>query len=236
MTRNAVIIGATGDVGTGMVKALLADGFRVVAMGRNQQRLEALRTAFGVEAALETVTGSIASEELAHAAAERVRAFGAPSVVIVSVSGQAAAVPLVDLSSADLARVFGDDLLPHLIAAKAFLPILSEGGVYLGIGGGMADLTVPGMAAISMAQAAQRALFRYLAKEPAWRNVHVRELMLYSMIAGKSKAAMAEPHWITADEVGQHVRAILADLATFEGPVLTLKSRKQVGQPERKAE
>ena len=58
--------------------------------------------------------------------------------------------------------------------------------------------------------------------------------MLYSMIAGKSNAATAEPHWITDDECGRHVSAVLADLSVFGGPILTLKSRKQIGLPERK--
>jgi len=62
----------------------------------------------------------------------------------------------------------------------------------------------------------------------------VRELLLYSMIAGKSNAGKTEPTWVTDDEVGKHVSAILSDLNSFEGPILTVKSRKQIGLPERK--
>jgi hypothetical protein len=66
-----------------------------------------------------------------------------------------------------------------------------------------------------------------------WR-VLIRELLLYAMIAGESKRDVAEPHWITAEEVGRHVGAIIADPAPFEGPILSLKSRRQIGIPERK--
>jgi hypothetical protein len=85
-----------------------------------------------------------------------------------------------------------------------------------------------------MAQAAQRMLFRYLSQEYEGRSLMIKELLLYSMINGESKRDQAEPHWISAEEVGCHVVAILSDTASFEGPILSLKSRKQVGQPERK--
>ena len=100
----------------------------------------------------------------------------------------------------------------------------------------MADLIFPGTLTVSMGQAALRHFYRPLAKEPICEKIHLRELMLYSMINGKSKAGAAHESWITDDEVGKHVVAVLADLKAFEGPILTVKSRKQIGQPERKPE
>ena len=135
-------------------------------------------------------------------------------------------------SRAQVAAALRDNVLSHYAAAKSFIPIIPTGGVYLGIGGGMADLIFPGMVAVSMGQAALRNFYRFLVKDPACQNIHVRELMLYSMIAGKSNAGVAEPTWITDDEVGQHLSAILSDLDAFEGTILTVKSRKQIGLPE----
>jgi short-subunit dehydrogenase len=72
MTGNAVVIGATGDVGRGIAKALLADGYQVIAVGRAQGRLDALRSDFPTDAKMQTVVGSVADEETGKAAAERV--------------------------------------------------------------------------------------------------------------------------------------------------------------------
>jgi len=231
----AVVVGATGDVGTGVVAALLKGGFQVIAVGRSQDRLDDLKAFLGSPRDLRSLVGSVASEDAAQAIAQKVLAVGQPSAVVVTINGKPVAMPLPELTASDLMQTFRENVAPHLVAAKTLIPILSDGGVYLGIGGGMADLTFPGMTAISAAQAAQRSLFRYLATDPAYGNSHVRELILYSMIAGRSKTGVAQAHWISADEVGTHVTTILSDPKSFEGPILTLKSRKQVGQPERAA-
>jgi hypothetical protein len=85
-----------------------------------------------------------------------------------------------------------------------------------------------------MVAGGMRMPFRYLAKECKARPVPIRELLPYSMIAGANKMAMTEPHRITAEEVGRHVGAIIADPGLLERPVLSLKSRKQDGYPEPK--
>jgi NAD(P)-dependent dehydrogenase (short-subunit alcohol dehydrogenase family) len=234
MTGNAVVIGATGDVGRGIAKALLADGYQVIAVGRTQGKLDALRSDFPADAKMQAVVGSVADEETGKAAAERVLAFGVPQVVVTTVNGDTTPKPVFDLSTTEVGAALRDNVLTHYAAAKSFIPIIPTGGVYLGVGGGMADLIFPGMVALSMGQAALRNFYRFLAKDPACQNIHVRELMLYSIIAGKSNAGAVEPTWITDDEVGKHVSAILSNLDAFEGPILTVKSRKQIGLPERK--
>jgi hypothetical protein len=101
----------------------------------------------------------------------------------------------------------------------------------IGIGGGTADFILPGLAPMSMAQAALRMLYRGLAKERRG-GAQLCELMVVSMIAGVSNRASAPPEWLTAEEVGRHVCTILAAPDSFAGPVLQLRSREQVGQPE----
>jgi NAD(P)-dependent dehydrogenase (short-subunit alcohol dehydrogenase family) len=234
MTKNAVVIGATGDVGRGIAKALLADRYQVIAVGRTRDKLDALRSEFPADVRMQTVVGSVADEEVGKLAAEQVLAFGAPHVVVTSVNGITTPKPVFDFSTAEVAASLRDSVLSHYAAAKCFIPILPAGGVYLGIGGGMADFIYPGMVTASMVQAALRNFYRFLAKEPACKDIHVRELMLYSIIAGKSNADAVDPTWITDDECGRHVSAVLADLSTFDGPILTVKSRKQIGLPERK--
>ncbi len=232
--KTIVVIGATGDVGQGIVAELLQAGHAVTAVGRSPDRLARLTQIHAGIAALSTLRGSVETLDNAKSLAAAIGGSPAPDAIVVSVNGRQQTSGVFDLQADTLEQMLRSNLSTHLVAAQALIPAVAPGGLYLGIGGGMADLVFPGNAAISMAQAAQRALFRYLAKEGEGRPVMIRELLLYAMIAGERTRATAEPHWLTAEEVGRHVAAIIADPGPFEGPILSLKSRKQVGQPERK--
>lgn len=222
----AVVIGASGDVGRGIVGALADAGWQVAAMGRDRAKL----AASGASLALEGDVGSPATA--AKAAADAVAALGAPDLVVASINGANLPRALADLDGAAFARTFAENVVPHVEAARAFLPVMAPGGTYVSIGGGMADLVFPGLAAVSAAQAAQRMIFRHLAADPPRSDLRILELMLYAMIAGDRTGPQTGPQWIDAGEVGRHLVAVLADPSAFPGPILRLKSRKQVGLPE----
>jgi len=225
MIRTAVIIGASGDVGRGVTEVLQAADWRVVAVARDLARLAGLGDI--------RLAGDMSTPDRAAHAAEAVRAaVGQPDLVVASINGPVVNRSISVLDGAAFAATFAANVVPHVEAVRAFLPILASGGTYMAVGGGMADLVFPGTAAVSAAQAAQRMIFRHLSADPPRGDVRILELMLYSMIAGHGSAERAEPHWITAGEVGRHVLAVVADPAAFAGPILRLRSRKQVGLPE----
>ena len=111
----------------------------------------------------------------------------------------------------------------HLLAASGLIPVLSPGSSFIGIGGGMADVTYTGMSAASIAQAGLRAAYRHLAKESRARRVAVRQLVLHSMIAGESNADNADPSWITAEQVGRAVCEMVQDDGDSPEAVLDLR-------------
>ena len=227
MTKSTLlVVGAGGDVGRGIVAAALQSGRQVVAAGRDPAKLQDLGS--GVAA----VAGDIATE----AGAARLwvaasAAFGEITDVAISVNAPNRIQPLADWNAAELGDALGANLLTHFAAAKVFLPRLPDSGMLIGIGGGTADFLFPGMAHVSIGQAALRMLYRGLAKE---RKVgaQVRELIVVSMVAGTSNRASAPAEWLTDLEVGRHVCAVLDGPGFFAKPVLYLRSREQVGQPE----
>jgi NAD(P)-dependent dehydrogenase (short-subunit alcohol dehydrogenase family) len=222
-----LVIGAGGDVGRGIVEAARSAGHEVVAAGR---RLEGL--AFHAERGASIIAGDLSTEQGALALWEAARApFGGIDAVIVSVTAPGMARPLSEWTATALNALVADNLLTHFNAIKTILPRLPEAGMLIGIGGGTADFVVPGMAHVSMMQAAQRMMYRGFARERK-AGAALRELMLVSMISGASKRKHAQPDWLLDVEVGQHVCAILADRETFKGPILRLTARGQVGLPE----
>jgi len=233
--KNALIVGATGEVGKGITGELLAAGYRVVASSRRQESLESLLTRYPAESSLQIVRGSVEDEASASALLEAVRTkVDRLDAVIVSVNGAADMRPLVEWSSGDLLGVLQQNLISHFVSAKTLIPAVADGGMYLAIGGGMADFVFPGNGHISMGQAAQRMMFRYLSTELSARPLHIRQLTIASMVNGEKKRGVAHPQWVTDADVGQHVRAILEGPDMFPDAILTLRSRKQVGKPEQK--
>jgi NAD(P)-dependent dehydrogenase (short-subunit alcohol dehydrogenase family) len=226
-----LVVGAGGDVGRGIVEAALRSGRKVVAAGRSSAPLASLAHLGGPDR-LAMVQGDLASEAGAQALWEAAIApFGRIDAAVVSVNAADAVRPLAQWSADDLAALLAGNVLTHFVAAKCFLPLLPETGMLIGIGGGTADFIFPGMAPVSMAQAAQRMLYRGLAKERR-SGAQLRELMIVSMVAGHSNRDMAQPDWVTDLEAGMHVCAILDAPERFAKPILHLRSRAQVGQPE----
>lgn len=229
---SAAIIGATGVVGRGIARALHRAGWQVTAIGRDAGRLAAVASELGGQA--RTIVGTVADDAAAmRTAAQAAEQCGTFDAVITAINRPVSSQPALAMSGEILIDFFRENVVTHHCAAKAFLPLLADGGRYVGIGGGMADFTVPGLVGVSVCQAAQRNLFRFLAQETEERGPSVVELMLYSHIVDPADDATADPRGIRADEVGTHVLAILERPAEFTGPILTLKSRKQVGVPER---
>jgi NAD(P)-dependent dehydrogenase (short-subunit alcohol dehydrogenase family) len=226
-----LVVGASGDVGRGIVAEALASGRKVVAAGRDAARLEPLaREHDGTE--LACVTGDLASEEGAKKLWENARdAHGNIDDVVVSVQSTASLRQLAETSAEELSASYASNVITHFNAARTFLPLMPENGMLVGIGGGTADFIFPKMADISMGQAALRMLYRGLAKE-CRTGAQPRELMIVSMVAGESNRDTAPSDWLTDREVGRHVCSILDRPEEFAGPILKLKAREQVGKPE----
>lgn len=228
--KRIVVVGATGDVGQGMVAGLLERGWRVVAVGRTAERLAKVAGEHS-GAALQTVVGDLSSEAGALAIWEAASAGGAIDAAVVTVNARNQAQPMLDWTGDGLLGVFETNLVTHFNAAKAFLPRLPDDGVFLGIGGGTADFVIPKMGQLSMSQAAQRMMYRAIARERKG-GAAIRELMIVSMVNGESKRDQATPDWITDVEIGRHAGAIIADPAAFPGPILVLRDKAQIGRSE----
>jgi len=226
--KNILIIGAAGDVGQGMVAQFLSAGHRVLATGRNVPRLEALRSRFAADAPLDILPGDIVNEASAAALREAaIERLGTLDAVIAAVAAPHQQRSLDTITADEFAELFRHNVLTHFVAAKTFLPVIEAAGLYLSIGGGMADLLVPRAGHVGVCAAAQRRLFLTLAAEFGAR-VRVRELMIYSVVAGASNRAKARAEWLTDEEIGRYAVAIFERPGHFVEPIVKLQSRQQL--------
>jgi NADP-dependent 3-hydroxy acid dehydrogenase YdfG len=149
--------------------------------------------------------------------------------VIVSVNAPASFRPLFENDEESLVTLFRSNVVSHFHAAQAALDALSENGVLVGLGGGMADWVPPNGTHQSIVQAGLRNFYRGLAKE--FRERIVRQMQIVSMVNGASKRDVAQESWLTDRECGEHACAIVDNPGVFIGPVIVLKAREEVGQP-----
>jgi len=229
--RTAAVIGANGLVGRAVARELAAAGWNVVAVARDEARLGRLAEA---NPGITPLGGSVDGDAAAADVAARVRAI-APSLdaVVTSVNLPPADERLLDCSAERLLEVLRGNIVTHHSAVRAFLPLLAPGGRYVGIGGGMADYTFAGFGPVSVCQAAQRNMFRFYAMEAGGDPAPIVELMVNSHIVDSDDEGEANARDVRSGEVGAHVRAVIEQPDLFPGPILVLKSRRQIGQPER---
>lgn len=230
---NVVVIGATGDVGQGICSVLMSHGYSVTGVSRSLHNLEAVKKRLAPVGTLQVLEGSVGTEEDAQALCERLRqSVGKLHCVVTTVNVKKGKLPLIQRTADEIVTHLRENLVPQFIAAKVFIPVMEAGGVYLSIGGGMADFIVPGNGLATMVQAAQRNMIRMISREARGGPVMIRELLLYSHITGESNRQGADPAWFTDEECGRHVHAIISQPDLFPGPILALKSKDQAGKPE----
>jgi NAD(P)-dependent dehydrogenase (short-subunit alcohol dehydrogenase family) len=221
MPRNVLVAGGAGGVGEGIVRALLAStDVRVVVTSRSAARLEVLERRVGDVADARRLIGIVgnAGDPLgAEAIAERIRAEVGPlHVAVPSLGGWWEGGPLLSADLAAWEAVMTEMLTTHFVFARTFVPELERrpGGWYLGIGGGAAFSPVTNSSIVSIAAAGQVMLTRTLAREHAANGLRVNELVVNGPVRTRDSEAIAEPDWITADEVGQVVAELVRDGTT----------------------
>ncbi len=224
----ALVLGATGDVGEGVVRSLLAADRAVIAVASRRSAIDALRGHLGAGAALTPLVGSVDTEmdglTLAHAAARLKRP---PTSVVAIIDQPLRAGRLLDHPAERLGATLDDILRPHLIAARHLLPMLAASGrpsTYLILGGPAAEQPWAGYGHASVAAAALRSLAQVLRGEMQDTSVRVRQLAVCSPIRTEGNREHACPDWPNAMEVGHRIADLLA--APPEPSVLYLDRRR----------
>jgi NAD(P)-dependent dehydrogenase (short-subunit alcohol dehydrogenase family) len=198
----ASVIGAGGDVGHGVVEALLEDGWDVVACGRTEANLLAR---FGESReGLSFLEGDVASSSGAEALADDVRVGGA-DLVVVAVNARLAASPVGPETFVGFQTQSNAYLSAHVHALTQLVPRMRAGATYLAVGGGLADVAVKGLAVESMIQAAQRSFVRSAATELRSTGVLVRLATLAAPITGHGTENLAGIPALTPREAGRRI-------------------------------
>lgn len=231
--KSICVLGASGNVGGAIVRALLSRGHQVIAVSRSAQKLEAMRKTHAGSPGFEVLQGDVESDAKAGMLRDAIVArFGKPAAVVASLSSPDADHPMRILATPtdQLRRAFETNFFSHVTCATTLIPAMQAGGVYVGINGGMSDFVVPNMGQLSMTQSALRSLYSVLAKEAQDGQapdlkVQVRMLALYGLVAADA-AGVKDDGWIAGPRIGERVVEIIERPADSPGPILAVKARK----------
>lgn len=210
--RSLVVLGATGTVGRGVVRAALGAGRPVVAVARDRAALEALARVHRTDD-LVVIAGSVADDAGGALLARELQELGQPLAgVVAAIAGPAVRGRLLDQPASALCGCVATDVVAHLAAARALLPLIAHvpGSAYVLIGGPGSTTPWSGYGHRSVVAASLRMLVRVLHDEARPLGVRVQLLSVDAPIAPDGVAGSRRP---TADVIGRRALSLLDQAA-----------------------
>ena len=233
-----LVLGAAGDIGRGVVQALLEAGKPVLAVDADADALAALRR-HHPQAPLTTLVAAIASDAHAARLAANVRAHAEAGIagVVASIAGRHDCARLLDQPADALRQTLDEDLMPQLFAARHLLPLLPGDAAagYVLIGGPGGDYPWAGYGHCSIAAAALRMMVRVLHDEAAGQGVRVQLLAMDAPVQTEANVAQAGSAWPKAIAIGRRALAMLDAGRMPVKPVVDFGIEKQHAAPRRDA-
>ncbi|MDR7098122.1 NAD(P)-dependent dehydrogenase (short-subunit alcohol dehydrogenase family) [Lysobacter niabensis] len=212
MKPAVLILGATGTIGRGAVKAAVDAGWPVVAVARDAQALEELRRRHP-RAALQILPGSVSDDAGAAELVAELQRLDRPFAGVIAALGAGGERGrLLDQSSDQLRHAFDDVVLPHLVAARHLLPWLGASGRncgYVVIGGPGGRYPWAGYGHRSIAAAAVRMLARVLHGEARQFSVRLQLLEVESPVRTDDNEKHACEQWPCVEHIGRKALELL---------------------------
>jgi NADP-dependent 3-hydroxy acid dehydrogenase YdfG len=212
MKPAVLILGATGNVGQGVVRAAVEASWPVVAVARDADALQDLRRNYP-RAQLQTLAASVSDDASADALVTALQKLNRPFAgVIAALGGGNERGRLLDQSAMQLRDAFDEAVLPHLVAARHLLPWLAESGRncgYVVIGGPGGRHPWAGYGHRSVTAAAVRMLARVLHSEARKFAVRLQLLEVESPVRTDANEQHACKQWPCVDHIGRKALLLL---------------------------
>jgi NAD(P)-dependent dehydrogenase (short-subunit alcohol dehydrogenase family) len=212
MTRPILILEATTPIGRALVSQALLQGRAVVAAAMDDEGLRELRGAHR-RADLTVLPGAASDAASAAALVADLRDLGRPlGGVVVALCCEPRRGRLLDMHDDALDELVREEVLPHLAAARALVPLLAEGGrngAYVVIGGPGSEQPWAGYGLRSVAAAANRMLIRVLHDEARALSVRVQLLAVEKPTRTDDNAERACAHWPSAVAIADRALALV---------------------------
>ncbi|WP_331728434.1 SDR family oxidoreductase [Streptomyces sp. NBC_01176] len=230
--HTVLVAGATGGIGEGVTRALLRQGARAVAAGRDEERLSRLAAYVG-----DTGPGTLVTEVMdvgdadGSGVRDRLAVFGALDGVVITIGdwGSPERTGILDTSSEEWERMIAANLTSHFHTLRTLTPLLKKDGALVHLSGFSAEIPYPFAALVGATNAAKKSLVRSLTAELDGSGPKIYELVI-GPIRTRPRAAIGadNPGWFSAEDLGRHAtRLIAGDGPYAEAPLQYLITRAQ---------
>ena len=214
MTARAalLVLGATGAIGRGVVRAALDAGRPVIAVSSDR---DGLREMQGTHAHADffPLVATLDGERRAASLAAKLRKLDRPiDGVVAALCTERERGRLLDASSEALSEAIDKGVVAHLAAARHLLPLLAKGGRaggYILIDGPGGERPWAGYGHRSVGAAALHMLARVLHDEARVLGVRLQLLSLQWPVRTDANAAHACSQWPSANGIGRRVLELI---------------------------
>jgi NAD(P)-dependent dehydrogenase (short-subunit alcohol dehydrogenase family) len=206
----AVVLGGTGGVGEGIVKALLTGGAKVIVPVRDEQKAQKLRDFLGDSASKNLIIhpGTVDSEQNAEKLQLYLQSeFNQIDIAVASLGGWNQGYAVHQYSLSLWHQIIANNLTSHFLAIKTLIPLMNPiQSYYIHINGMGAEQIVPMASLVTMTAAAQKTLILTLAEEQKSSAVKVWEFILGPVnTRSRIQSQFHKNNLFSPEEIGQYM-------------------------------
>jgi NAD(P)-dependent dehydrogenase (short-subunit alcohol dehydrogenase family) len=177
--KKVVVAGATGGIGSSLVKLLVQSGAEVFITGRNNEKLSNIAATHGIPSSHFLAVDISDGTQMGLFADTVLHQLGTPDILI-NVAGIGIIKPMEQLSLEDFSRSIQTNLVGSFLFVKSFLPAMKEAkkGLIINIPGVLGKVPMAGAAAYSASKYGIVGMMQSIREELKRTEIRITNLFL----------------------------------------------------------
>ena len=177
--KKIVVAGATGGIGSSLVKLLVQSGAEVFITGRNSEKLSNIASLHGIPSSHFLATDISDGAQMELLATTVLNQLGTPDILI-NLAGIGIIKPMEQLSLDDFSRSIQTNLIGAFLFVKSFLPAMKEvkKGLIINVPGVLGKVPMAGAAAYSASKYGIVGMMQSIREELKRTEIRISNLFL----------------------------------------------------------